>query len=209
MLSLNQLESWFADTEEIIFEISVLQRNLERLGHPRSANEKAVLQDAFFLQLQDQLRFILSIQICKLFINKDTERRNFRKLFNRLKYEKYDEALKKRLKANQGKIGMVCYKADVIRLVDTLIPFLESGKEAVLKIKILRDRLYAHSDPGKQLPEVSLKEFSMLTEISVGIFNSLSDSMMGSSFQFDDRNGWQVDHVLESLTVLRSYPPKS
>lgn len=201
MLTLKQLEEWFNDIERIVFDLHVSVRNLKRLSTPADGYEEAVLKDGFFEHLFRMLSFTTVVQLCKLYVNKDTERRNFRKLFNRLKYEPYDTPLKKRLRQNRESGGAFVYKADVIRSVDRLIPELDARSELILRIKTLRDRLYAHTDPGKPLPAVSHEELEELTLLAATLLNGLRHGLFGHTFLFNENEGWRSDKVIEALAA--------
>lgn len=199
MLTLKQLQYWFEDTEMILSEVCVAVRNLKRISDAKDAAEAEVLRDPFFIQFRKQLQFIIILQLCKLYVYKDSERRNLRKLFNRLRYDPYDTRLKARLKENRGSEEGLRYKAEVIRLVETQLPELEARAELIQRIRIRRDRLYAHSDPGKKLPKVTLNEMEDLARLAVKILNAIQGGMLGRSFTPGLEEGWSVEHVLNAL----------
>ncbi|MEX0986058.1 MAG: hypothetical protein WD052_01185 [Bacteroidales bacterium] len=205
MLTLKQLVAWLNDMEKIIFDVSVSIVNLNRMANPENASEKSILQDRFFTHFFHQLRFTLIIQLCKLYVNKDTERRNFRKLFNRLKNEPYDNRLKSRLKGNRDREDLVARKAEITALVKRLLIELESEAEVIHKIKSLRDRIYAHSDPGRNLPEVTDEELERLVGLAVEMYNEVRGKMFDTGFHLDEDRGWKVDHVIEALAFSKKH----
>lgn len=181
-LTAGQLRDWFDDTEKIVVDVSESMRNLNRFIRPLNRKPNTPLEDTFGTFLSEKVQFTLVVQLCKLYVNKDTERRNFHKLFNRLKYDKYHKRLKQRLRENRGKEGQATSKAGLISLVSDLEPELEARSDLIYRLRTLRDRLYAHSDPGQLLPEVTLEELDDLVQLAVKIFNATSGSIFGHQF---------------------------
>lgn len=193
-LTLAQLQSWFGDTEKIITDVTVSLENLQRIREGMNRKRNSALEDIFGDFLSEKVQFSLVVQLCKLYVNKDTERRNFSKLFNRLKYDKYHDRLKQRLKENSGKEGRVTSKAELTGLVNDLLPELEERSDLIYRLRTLRDRLYAHSDPGKHLPEVTLAELDDLVQLSVKIFNATSGCVFGHYFIYPERENREKSH---------------
>lgn len=192
-LTTAQLQAWFEDTEKIISDVSASVRNLKRIEAAENRKKKPVTDDFFGTYLSKHIRFTLIVQLCKLYVNKDTERRNFGKLFNRLKYDKYNNRLKQRLKENRGKEGLVTQKAEMIHLVNDLVRELEARDDLIYRLRTLRDRLYAHSDPGQVLPEVTLAELDDLVQLAVRIFDATSGRIFGHQFVPRKGEDWESD----------------
>ncbi len=196
-LTIAELQTWFGDTESIISDVSASVRNLKRIEAAANRKKRPATEDAFGTYLSKHIRFTLVVQLCKLFVNKDTERRNFRKLFNRLKYDKYNNRLKQRLKENKGKAGLATQKAAVIRMVNDLDQELEKRGDLIHRLRTLRDRLYAHSDPGQVLPEVTVDELDDLVQLAVTIYNETSGRIFGHLFVPRKGEDWENDPLLK------------
>lgn len=181
-LTTGQLRDWFDDTEKIVTDVTVSINNLKQFTGALDRKRNAPQEDTFGTFFSEKVQFTLVVQLCKLYINKDTERRNFIKLFNRLKYDKYNNRLKQRLGENRGKAGRVSSKAELISLVNGLVPELEVRSDLINRMQTLRDRLYAHSDPGHFLPEVTMEELDDLVQLAVKIFKTTSGSIFGDNF---------------------------
>lgn len=200
MLTLKQLETWFVDVESIIMDISMTFRNLDRLSRWWDGYKKKVPEEGFFRQMEYLLKLSLVIQLCKLFVNKDSERRNFRKLFNRLKYEPYDKRLKKMLKENSREEGMFRYKMDIVQMTEQMTLKIEKDSGLLIRLKTLRDRLYAHSDPGQVLPELTLEEMERLTLFAVEIYSILRKKFFDGDFKLIEKDSWDIDRIIEQLS---------
>jgi len=200
MLSLNQLEQWFRDTERILTELSNSAENLKRISEPVNEREKLVLQNDFFIHFREQLVFILVVQLCKLYVNSDIERRNYRKLINRLNYEPYDNRLKKALRKNRGMKEQLSSKAEIKEFLKPFSVRFEEKKELIRRIKMLRDRVYAHSDPERPMPQVKSEELFELTEMAVQFFSDLKFRLFGTAFSPDEGKRWRIGPVIEKLS---------
>jgi hypothetical protein len=200
MFTLEQLEEWFTDVEYIVHDLHVSVRNLKRLSVPKDRMEEQVVENGFFEHVSRMLHFTMVVQLCKLYVDKDTERRNFRKLFNRLKYEPYHASLTSRLRENKDIADRFVYKKDIIREVDHLIQLIEARTEQIERLKTLRDRFYAHTDPGKPLPLVTLTEMEEMTHLAGALLNALRGGILGGTFVMNENEGWSVEPVLRAIT---------
>ena len=190
MLSLKQLKTWFQDTENILKEISMASLNLKRIARPADKKETGTIQDEFVPWFHEQLVFILVVQLCKLYISSDTERRNFRKLFNRLRYDVYDESLKKCLRKNRGKAGLLAYKAEIKEFLKPWSDKLDEREELIHRMKTLRDRVYVHSDPSGSLPSIHPEELLEMTNLAMDIYSGLKSALFDESFPHPDEVHW-------------------
>jgi len=198
MLQLKELENWFDDTEVLISEISEISMNMDRILHPLNGKEEKLLKNAFFDHYLAMLRTVLVIQLSKLFIHNDKERRNFRKLFNRLRYEPYDKKLKSRLKENRGKAGSFVYKRDIIELIDSLLQKLDMKSAIIHSMKVLRDRHFAHTDPGKELPDLSSMHLLELSQLAEDIYTALSTALFGRNTVFTKNKNRSIDPIIRA-----------
>jgi len=199
MLSLKQIDQWFRDTEHILTELSNSAENLKRISEPANEKEKQVLGEGFFIQFREQLMFILVVQLCKLYVSSDIERRNFRKLMNRLKYEPYDNHLKKRLRQNRDMKGLLAYKAEIKEFLKPFSVQLDKKQELINRMKILRDRVYAHTDPERPKPKVKAEELIEMTRMAVTFYSGLKTRLFNETPFRNDGKTWKVGPVIEKL----------
>ena len=166
MLSLKQLQEWIEEIEEITADVAVSLTILEKEKDIGTNGIIGGKEDTFQDHINRQLMFTATVQLCKLFVNSDIERRNLRKLFNRLTYEPYHNYLKRQLRQNRGKKGKASTKKDLIRKISPFVQQIIDRKELILKLKTLRDRKYVHADPARELPKVTLSELEELLSLS-------------------------------------------
>jgi hypothetical protein len=204
MLTLKQLRDWFDDVEKIIFDVWVMAGNIQLILNPTGDIEKNILKAGFFDHYMKLLRVSLVIQLCKLFVNHDKERRNFRKLFNRIRYDPYDKRLKNLLRENRGNNLLAGNKHELISLTDTMIPELEAKGNIIHRMKALRDRHFAHTDPGKELPDLSLEELLGLAYLSEEWYNTLNRAIFNKEFRFGDNQDWSVKLMISALAIKAS-----
>ncbi len=201
MLSKQQLIDWMEDTRKIIRVAEVSVYNLKRIHAPKSALEKELLKNSFFQQYELQLRYSLVIELCKLFVNSDIERRNFRKLCNRLKLERYDSSLKAQLRKNRDKKGLVRFKKEVIEMLNPLLIELDKRKDMIFRMKGLRDRAIAHTDPYQVLPEVSFEELDDLCMLAGRIYQEIVSGIFGNDIQLEVDEDAKIDPILRTLVA--------
>ena len=199
MLTLLQLRAWLKDVEIIISEMRVSVDNLVQIRQNSNDTSRQILHDGFFIMFEKQLSFMLVIQLCKLFNNSDIERRNFRKLFNRLKQDKYDKALIKLLRQNKEKDHLVSYKKDIIYMLKPLSEEIDGKREIIHKIKTLRDKSFAHTDPQKALPQVTPEELNELVLLAERIYNEINFRIYGKTFSFKMNQEWSIGKILGKL----------
>ena len=182
MLSLRQLRSWFRDLDLVLQDIVLSADMLRKILNPENKAEEEALGDTFFTHYRKLLEFTLVVQLCKLFLASDIERRNFRKLFNRLKYDKYDDRLKQRLRENRGHPGRLAYKAEIKEFLKPWAAKIEAGDELIHRMKILRDRVYAHTDPARSVPPVHSSELLELCELAMELYAALKLALFNEDF---------------------------
>ena len=74
MFKQEQLEKWLEDIRKIIFDVNVSIYNIKRMAHPIDDLEKQVIQHGFFHHFFRQSRFVIIVQLCKLFADNKNQR---------------------------------------------------------------------------------------------------------------------------------------
>lgn len=203
MLKLNEIASWLEDIWRIIFDINVSIENIKRIAIPQSEIEKQVLQHGFFNQFYRQSRFTIVVQLCKLFDDNDNQKRNFYKLFNRLSSEKYDKDLETKLENNRGLQNLFTSRTDILNELDILKGEFESNAILLNKVKLYRNKIYAHSDPSNDLPQLSNAELDVLVELAKEIYNVINSKLFNKTLLFEHNDDWKIDKLLKILVENR------
>jgi hypothetical protein len=203
MLKLNEVEKWFGDLENIIFDINVSIDNIKRITHPDDEFEKQILKHGFFSHYYRQSRFTIIVQLCKLFDENKNQKRNLFKLFNRLSLDEYDEKLMERLNSNSNSNRFFVNRSDIQTEIFLLKAEIETHKEIIKKVISLRDKFCAHSDPSSVLPRVDNPELEALVKLSVKIYNKIRSNMFDTTFLFDHNADWKVDYPIKMLAFYK------
>jgi hypothetical protein len=203
MLKLTDVERWFRDLENIIFDINVSIENIKRITHPVDEFEKQILKHGFFSHFYRQSRFTIIVQLCKLFDENKNQKRNLFKLFNRLSLDEYDEKLKEKINSNSNSNRLFGNRNDIQTEIILLRAEIEIKKEVIKKVISLRDKFYAHSDPNSVLPRVGNPELEALVKLSVKIYNKIRGNLFDITFLFDHNADWKVDYPIKMLALYR------
>jgi hypothetical protein len=216
MLTHDSLLAWFRDLSKIIFDAKISIDNIKRIANPNDEIEKKVLRHGFFSYLYRLSRFSVVIQLCKIFNNNGNQKRNIHKLFNRLRIDEYDNTIKETLMENgrqnemmnkiysgESSSNLFGCKADIIYEIDSLNTEIEANNESIEKIKILRNQLYAHTDPDPSLPSVSNQELENLISLAIRIYNRLYGRLYDVTFLFEHNRDWKVDYHIKALSRLK------
>ena len=145
--------------------------------------------------------FTIIIQLCKIFVDNDNQKRNLHKLFNRLKTDKYDSLLEELLFNHKGSKRLFSSRSDIQNEIKLLESKIEGHDNIIEKIVILRNKLYAHSDINAELPNVSNEELESLVKLAVEIYNHLYGKLLDSYFVFDHNSDWKIDHTIKVLAL--------
>ncbi|WP_420149922.1 hypothetical protein [Spirosoma sp.] len=197
MLETEHLKLFLEDQSNIIVDLNISIKNINRLIADKYEYEDEVKQHGFFVHHIYQLKFILVIQLSKLFSKRKGEERSFYKLCNKLESSEYGTSLKILLENNKNKTTEeVRSKADVINLVNDVRKLLLSQDELSERIVRLRDQIYAHIDINPSVQNVSLNEIEKLVEIASEIHNLVRFRIFFWKTRFDHLRDWDIDYVL-------------
>lgn len=199
MLTLRQLQDWFKDLEVIINDVQVAASNLSRLAQPANSAEGEILKSDFFQYWRRQLMFVLIIQLCKLFVYSDQERRNFRKLFNCFRLEPYDKALIRRLRMNKNKPGLVSYKKDIVLVMRPFIEQINMHSELIHHLKAVRDKSLAHTDPTRELPGINVEDMILLAELAGKIHSEIKHRIFDQKKTFAENPELFADALIKKF----------
>ena len=200
MISNAALKHWLTDMEGILQDVSVSVRNLKRLNWPMNEKEAAILRQDFFIDYAQVLRFSIVVQLCKLLVRNPYQKRNFFRLFNSLKQEKYDGRLKQVLKENRGKSGRYSNKLSLKEGIKALQKDLEQQKELIRKLQIVRDKFFAHTDPSARWPEIRDEDLVKLYRLALETCNALNKGIYNREFIPRERGKQDLEQILLTLS---------
>ena len=202
-LTLEELKNWFEIWRSIIFGLRIAIDNRNDLFAVGTKTEQKVKEHGFYYEHIEQLRFIIVIQLCKLFVKSPTQRMSIRKLFNRLKNDKYDIEFRQRLRENENGYNVVRSRKEILERITVLEKELEQKKQVIERLDTLRHTVYAHSDPNPSKEYVKWSEMEDLIQFAERIFNQIRGGIDGANMNFDKNLDWRVKDVIRNAAWFR------
>lgn len=202
MLTKKELDDWFEDHWNIIVDLHISINNALRLEKEIYQYEEQIKQHGFFQHHWEQLKFIMIVQLAKLFDNNDNQKRNFYKLCNRLTNEAYDREIENLLKSNRGRMVFKSRK-EIKETAEEIRNELKKNESLIKKVIKLRDKVYAHQDPNTTVKDVTSDELKHLIDLSADIFNNTRGKLFGISTRFNVTPNWDIDFVLREASENR------
>ena len=207
-ITLEELKNWFEIWRWIIFDLRIAIDNRNDLFEVGTETEQKVKEHGFYYHHIEQLKFIIVIQLCKLFVNSRTQNLNIRRLFNRLKNDKYDFEFRQKLRDNETGINVVRSKPELLKRVGVLEKELEQKEELIGRLDTLRHEFYAHSDPNPSKQHVQWLELEELIKFAEQIFNQIRGGIDGANMSFDKNIEWRVKDVVRNAAKFRDMTKK-
>ena len=202
MLTHTELLEWFDDLSKIIFDTKISIDNIKRITHPKDDFEKHVIKHGFFHHCYFQSRFTIVIQLCKVFDDNSNQKRNFHKLFNRFAFEKYDKDLMNILSGHKGSLHLFSNRNEIVHKIKELRTEIKTNEELIDRIIILRDNLYAHSDPKSSIPNVTNPELEKLIDLAIKVYNNIKGKLYDATLLFEHTTDWKVDYPIKALAKI-------
>ncbi|MCH8902672.1 MAG: hypothetical protein IIA45_01985 [Bacteroidetes bacterium] len=202
-MKLIELESWFEDLRNLIIDLNISINNAKYLLTDGTETEENIKKHGFFQHHSFQLRFIIVIQLDKIFDNNSNQKRNIHKLFNKLKNEDYDHELTKKLKNNIGEYNPILSKEDLIERIQKLEKEIEVHTELIDRVKNARNKLYAHSDPEGTVQSLEWPNLENLVNLSAKIYNEIYGGLNSSQMLFEETRDWDVENIVKQLASYR------
>lgn len=204
MLEISQLQSFLDDQRNIIVDLNISVENMSRLTLEKYEFESQIKEHGFFRHHIYQLKFILIIQVSKLFSSKKSEERSFFKLCNKLETSEYGDDLRNLMENNKDK-GTVEIKSkeDVLLVVNEVRYLINSKAELIQRVISLRDQVYAHIDHNRKTQTVSLDELKILVELANKIHNLIRFKIFFTQTMFNHIHDWSIDYVLWYMAEMR------
>lgn len=203
MLTFIELEKWLKDLNNIIFDCKISIDNIKRMTLPKDEHERHILNHGFFSHFYLSSRFTIIVQLCKIFAKTGNQKINLIKMFKRFKDESYDSDLNESILNNNLSYNSLNSKTIFIDKINSFTVEIKKNDEIILKLITLRDKHYAHRDPSANLPNLKDFELELLIDLAIKIYNSLSLSLMNTTFMFDMNADWTIDYPIKILAKNR------
>ena len=196
-----ELEEWLNDWYNLISEISICFENAQRLTKNKYLEEEEEIKKfGFFQYYWHQTKFIQIVNITKILGRGDSHKRSVHKLMNRLTNDKNEPKLIQCLLDRSGNSDARSALSDLSKTVDNLV---STHEQTITKIIKARDKIYAHKDHVKSVPNVTIEEFQQIRELLAKLYNSISLKLASHEAQLENIPGYEVDWILKNLSEYR------
>jgi hypothetical protein len=202
MIKAIELENWASEILPVLTDINISITNL-RIIKVEDDKGLHIIRHGFFRNIWFQQRFILFIQLSKLFSKSDNQKRNFVKLCNRLENEPLDKSIKDLLIQNKLKFTSVFRsRKDVLNEIKSIRNRLLQHKNTIDNIILVRDKVCAHTDPTIHLPVIAHDELEAIVLLANEIYNTLFGKIFDRYFDLARTADWDLRYIIKKL------PPK-
>jgi hypothetical protein len=207
MIKANELNEWADHILPVLVDTNITATNLRIISAERK-NGLHIITHGFFQNMWFQQRFILMIQLAKIFSNSKNQKSNFIKLCNRLENEPFDDEIKKLLSENQLKLTDVFRsREDVLAAIGFFRNNLLRHQAAIDNLIDLRDKVFAHTDKVASKPKISHDELQDLNLLASEMYNTLFGKIFDRHFFFRTED-WDLRYIIKQLsTKTISQPP--
>ena len=213
MLTLNELTKWFENLSRIIIDLNIALNNVKELDSiSDSETIERIKRNGFFLHHKSQLRFIMVIQLSKIYSNSSNQKIRINELIKRLKTEVFDSNLQNQLDDNK-RIPTIMVDNDILPKVFTkreqinseIELFYERLKEninSIKKVESARNKIYAHSDPKieKLIPFIEFDEFEKLVILANDFYNTFRGRLFGIDTDFRTSD-WNIKYIVNIMAL--------
>ena len=199
-MKLKELNNWLNELFNTIVDLNISLNNARYLIKEKgSETVQSIKKIGFFNHHIYQLKFITVIQLCKIFDNRNNQKRNINKLFNKLRNEGYDTDLKKLLLSNQQSNYGLKSKQDLIQSINYLEKEIKKQNKTIEKIVSLRDCVFAHNDPNNLHEDIHWNELESLIKLSNKCYNEIHGKLYNCDTRFEITLDWEVRKIIESF----------
>ncbi|WP_026969172.1 hypothetical protein [Algoriphagus terrigena] len=205
-MTLKEIEEYKDEVLQILFDVQVSIHNAKYLGTPSTENEDWVKKHGFFRHYFVQMRFILIIQLAKLFSNSGNESYSFQKFINRLDSTPLPEVNE----LNRNKISDQTKKKELITELRFMLEIFKGEIEVLMD---LRNNFFAHgkrinkngqeAKTEKKIP-LSWKQLESLTELAFDFYNRINGAFYDGEFIFPNKSGWSPEWVVKRAAQTRN-----
>ncbi len=197
MIKFNELQEWSNDIWPILTDINISITNL-RILRTEEENKLPDIHNGFFRLFWHQQRFILIVQLAKIFSANENQKKNINKLCNRFENEGLDERLKNILIDNSSKpfVDVFRTRDDILSAVKSLRGKLGELHNTIENIEKLRNRYYAHSDTKTNLPSIEHYILEELVNLANNTYNTLYGKIFDRHATFERTNDFDIRYVI-------------
>lgn len=201
-MNLTTLTIWLDTVGKIILDVQLCKANSERLHTYIYPHDKDYIQKLSFFNLYAyQLRFILIIQLSKLFIKSRNEKWNFHYLCDSLNEIHLENDIIQKLEKNKSERGKTYQSLDeLVSGIEKIKTILSSEQSVISKVQIQRNKFYAHRDEDMEFESLTLHELYRLSDTASLIHNELTAGIFNSTTFFVSENTWKIDPILRQLS---------
>ena len=212
-MKLTEIEEWFEDLRNIIVDLNISLNNAKYLLTSENTldkgTEQKIKQHGFFKHHTYQLKFIIVIQLSKIFDNNQNQKRNIFKLFNRLENESFDKKFNERLNENAGRFNCVENRKQLLQRIKILRNEINHELDFLKDLKNARDKLYAHKDPKKRIEFLKWPDLERLIKLSSKIYNQTYGGIFGSQMEFTWTGDWNVKDIIRNYAIFKDIVNKN
>ncbi len=204
MVTAIELKEWSDGIWRILVDINIALTNI-RIIRVERENEMHSIKQGFFPMFEMQQRFIIVVQLAKVFSDKKGQRLNVIKICNKLECGPFDEEIKAMLDENKAKLTDVFRShEDVIVAVKGFRVNIESKKEILDKVLDMRDKVYAHSDKDGKFQAIDILELDKLNILAQEMYNTLYGKIFDRYFFFRSED-WDLRWVIAQLKKMEEF----
>jgi hypothetical protein len=209
MRNFKDVAKYLDNVEPILIDLKIGLHNSKYLGTLEKEDEKWASKHGFFINYISQMKFVCSIQLCKLLIDNDNQKLNFLKFLRRLETD---------FRINDNKSGIFESKREKffyenLNTIKGNIPFMllfirekiEGKQELIQKLKGVRDEIYAHTDPTSKDKFISWQEVYELSDLAVDIYNTINEKLTFTTLYLEKLEPWSPKWIIERLAKTRKY----
>lgn len=201
MITASELTEWSDGIWRILVDINIAMTNLRIIKVERE-NKLHSINQGFFRMLELQQRFIVIVQLAKIFSDKKGQHRNIIKICNKLEFEPYDDEMIQMLSENCKKLTDVFRtRDDVISAVKEFRTHIDAKNDSLERVFYLRDKVYAHSDKDAQRQSIEHAELEELNTLAQEMYNTLYGKIFDRYFYFRS-DDWDLRWVIRQLKSI-------
>ncbi len=207
MIKAIELKEWADDILPVLIDTNITITNL-RIIRIENKNDLHIIKHGFFQNMWFQQRFILMVQLAKIFSETKNQKRNFHKLCDRLESEPLDNEINRLLDENKLKFTEVFRtREDIIDAVKYFRNNFQKLKSSIDNLTTLRDKVFAHSDHTINKPKMSHDELEELNLLASEMYNTLFGKIFDRHFHFRTED-WDLRYIIKKLSNENITPPK-
>lgn len=199
MQTIKDLNKHLEESSNILVLALMYYKDLKYLSKPIEPQEQIIVFKYLAFQRIKYSAWVLTVlELCKLFINRETEKYNFHKLLTFL-LDSYDRT----------KWKSAFEKDKILKLKSKLE---NENQTTIRKLEKLRDKFYAHTDKNiAQLVSrlsIDFIEIDILINLAIEIFNEIEINYFDRQTVFETPGPDRFNHILINLAKFQEYRDK-